>query len=198
MTTRYILGGGYTSKAADGGTSFYQTIVGGRKCAKILICAFAVEADEYESNFINYKNRIVSANPEANLVFQNADPKFFASQIDWADIIVYLGGQSSRLMGTLRNIPNWHSRDLHGKTVVGSSAGAYMLSSAYVLTQEKPGIAAGYNFVPAIVVAHYRKDEKRESDRNYWNKVDIMMQSAADDFCKVYKLREGEFVEHIV
>ena len=201
MNTQYILGGGYTSKAEDGGLRFYQSVIGERKSAKVLICAFAAEQEHYDQNFQDYREKLEEANPYVELEFKNADPEIFTKQINWADVIVYLGGQSSTLMEVLLDIPNWRTCNLSGKTVVGSSAGAYMLSKAYIETSEEAQLLSGFGFVPAIIVAHNRKartsDDGVEDPRSeYWDEVDKLMSTQARDIpgMNVCLLREGEFI----
>tara|TARA_B100000508_G_C11446200_1_gene271478 strand:+ start:717 stop:1328 length:612 start_codon:yes stop_codon:yes gene_type:complete len=199
MTT-YILAGGYMSKAPDGGKSFYQSIVGGLNGAVVLLCPFAEEEANWEKACKSYEEKLASANPGVLFTFLRAKPERMVEQIADAHVIIYLGGQSDRLMETLCKIDGWLEADLADKTVVGTSAGAYMLSTDYVKTSDKPEMLHGTSHVACAVVAHYRKPKViwgvEDPRTDYWNAVDDMLDRSEKSSWPVYRLHEGTFVIH--
>jgi len=183
-------------KATDGGRAFYQAIIGDKiRNANILVCCFALPRDKWVAKFMNQKDRTQFFNDGKTLNFKNADPCQFIDQVMWANIIMFCGGSTKSLMDILSRMPHWKD-NLLGKTVVGSSAGAYILSSRYLVTDSVPQLAAGLGLLPVIIVAHYRStfiaDGDMDKAQAFWNKVDDLLRSNTDTGDMI-TLKEGQF-----
>lgn len=191
----YVLGGGFMKKTPDEGHAFYRAIIGDRKTANVLICCFAMPYDQWQTGYDEDRNKILSTNKEASLSFQNANLDNFVDQVAWADVIVFRGGSTDDLMNNLEKVQGWQN-DLTGKTIVGSSAGAYMLSSSYVVTDTTPQLAPGLGLLPIVIATHYRSTFIHNGDtdksQTFWDDVDSMMRGQADGR-DVITLKEGEF-----
>lgn len=195
-TITYVLGGGFMKKAPDTGRAFYRTIIGVRKTANVLICCFALPRDRWELRFDDEKNQILKFNDGSTLAFQNADPDRFIEQVAWADVVVFRGGSTKNLIDRLTKVENWQT-NLAGKTIVGSSAGACMLSSIYVVTDAVPQLAPGLGLLPVVIATHYRSTFIHGEDVNksevFWDKVDSLMETLANER-DVVTLVEGAFL----
>ena len=194
-TITYILGGGFMKKASDGGQAFFRTIIGNRNTANVLICCFAMPHDQWQKGYDDDKDKILSVNRDSTLSFQNANLDNFLSQVSWADVIVFRGGSTKDLIDNLCRVHGWQN-DLSGKTIVGSSAGAYMLASSYVVTDTTPQLASGLGLLPIVIATHYRStfihDGDSDKSRVFWDKVDDLMYAQADGR-DVIALKEGDF-----
>lgn len=195
-TISYVLGGGFMKKAPDGGQAFFRAIIGDRKTANVLICCFAMPYDQWQTGYDDDKNKIFSVNDGVSLSFQNANLDSFVDQVAWADVIVFRGGSTSDLMDSLKKVQGWQDH-LTGKTIVGSSAGAYMLSSSYVVTDKKPQLASGLGLLPIVIATHYRSTFIHGGDidksRVFWDTIDNLMRTQASGR-DVIALKEGEFI----
>ena len=194
--TRYILSGGFITKASDRGRAFYRAIIGDQiRNAKVLICCFALPRENWVAAFDDEKGRFQLFNGALTMHFQNADPSRFADQVAWADVIVFRGGSTKSLMDGLSDILGWQ-KNLSGKTVVGSSAGAHMLSSSYLVTDAGPQLATGLGLLPVVIATHYQStfihDGDIDKSRVFWDKVDSLLKSKAGGK-DVLALKEGDF-----
>jgi len=195
-TTMYVLGGGFMKKTPDEGYAFYRAMLGDRKTANVLICCFAMPLDQWETGYDEDRNKILTINNEASLSFQNANLDNFVDQVTWADVIVFRGGSTNDLIDNLKKVQGWQN-DLTGKTIVGSSAGAYMLSSSYVMTDTTPQLAPGLGLLPIVIATHYRSTFIHNGDidksQTFWDNVDYLMRTQANGR-DVIVLKEGEFI----
>lgn len=195
-TITYVLGGGFMKKTPDEGYAFYRAIIGDRKTANVLICCFAMPYDQWQTGYDEDRNKILSNNKEASLSFQNANLENFVDQVAWADVIVFRGGSTYDLMDNLKKVQGWQNH-LAGKTIVGSSAGAYMLSSSYVVTDTTPQLAPGLGLLSIVIATHYRSTFIHNGDTDkshaFWDDVDNLMRTHANGR-EVITLREGDFI----
>lgn len=157
MSTRYVLVGGYPQKAADGGRAFCQEVVDGfDQPIRVLVCLFARLPETWVAVFRETEAFFSNCLPDVQVEYQQADQKIFLEQVKWANVIYLRGGITSLLLKQLRQIKGWEKL-LEGKTVVGSSAGADVLSvCSYNLDDLK--LEEGLGLVPVKVLVHYRSN----------------------------------------
>ncbi|MDR2337491.1 MAG: Type 1 glutamine amidotransferase-like domain-containing protein [Deltaproteobacteria bacterium] len=183
-------------KTPDNGSAFYRAIIGDRKTANVLICCFAMPFDKWQTGFEDDKRQITLFNDRVSLFFDNADLNNFIKQVAWANVIVFRGGSTKDLINRLAKVNGWQV-NLSGKTIVGSSAGAYMLSSNYVVTDVTPQLAQGLGLLPIVIATHYRSTFIHNGDVDksqiFWDDVDDLMKSNADGR-NVVTLKEGSFI----
>ena len=182
--------------SSDKGLAFFQAIIGDFKTANVLICCFAKPRERWQAAYDDNKKMIESVNNEAVLSFQNANQENFIDQVDWADVLVFLGGSTKDLIDKLRKAEGWEKNLTH-KIVVGSSAGAYMLSWNYLITGSVPRLAPGLGLLPVVIATHYRSTFIHNGDidksRIFWDKVDKLMELEANGR-EVVVLKEGDFL----
>ena len=80
----------------------------------------------------------------------------FIEQLKQADALYVRGGSTPRLLGTLKKYPALEE-NLNGKTVAGSSAGAYAIGRYSSFHDDESGgqIREGLGLLPLRVVCHY-------------------------------------------
>src|SRR3989344_2911688 len=126
--TKFILVGGYPRKAPDGGKAFSEELVKGfNEPVKILQCLFARPRDNWETAYAEDVEFFQKHLPDRKLDFQLSQPDTFIEQIKWADTIYIRGGEMEPLYNRLSQSPGWE-KNLEGRTIAGSSAGAMALA----------------------------------------------------------------------
>jgi len=103
MKTKYILVGGYPHKATDGGTAFFEEMVGGiKQPISILDCLFARPVGTWEGVYAQDKKDIAQHLKNVELNFQLADPDNFTQQVKLCIIALII------ILQTL--IGMWHTK----------------------------------------------------------------------------------------
>lgn len=190
MQTKYILIGGYPFKSADGGQSLCLEMVKGfNGDIKILDCLFARPVNKWDEVYINETSSIKENLPAIELNFKLADPSNFEEQIKWANILYISGGEDKLLKSHIQNYPNWVNL-LADKTIVGSSAGAYLLSK-YWYSIDFLHISEGLGLVDVKTIAHWKSDYNYQNVN--WDKAYLELKNYKEDL-PVLTLAEGEFV----
>lgn len=196
MYKKVILNGGYPDKAPDGGLAFCKEITEGfHRPVRILECLFGRENNTWDLALKKDVELFRKVLTGVQVEFRIANKVTLVDQIGWADVVYFRGGDTQRLYDILSAIPQWQDA-LEDKVVVGSSAGAYILSEVYVHAAEKPETRKGFGLVQVKTVAHYRSTFFHNGDcdeaRQYWDKVDELLENS-DPHLEMMKLREGEF-----
>lgn len=189
--TKYILVGGYLHKAKDGGRAFCEELVKDFNLNRpiiILNCLFArpenfwddkiKENEKFFSKYINSFKLIL------------ADPKKFAEQVKNSDVIFLQGGYAESLMQLLSESGDW-IKELEGKTIAGTSAGAEVIAKYYYV-YEATRVGNGLNLLPIKFMSHWRSKIDEYNSIN-WDKAFQELKDYQEDF-PIYNLAEGEFV----
>ncbi|MFH1826990.1 MAG: Type 1 glutamine amidotransferase-like domain-containing protein [bacterium] len=79
--------------------------------------------------------------------------KKLKKQIRSSELIYILGGENKSLKNVLKKVKDLKEL-FKGKVIVGSSAGAYVLSTYYYSDEDK-GIFSGFGILPIKVIGHY-------------------------------------------
>jgi len=153
MKTKFILHGGYTREQNELNEGFFKELTrsvpdGGT----ILLVYFASggDIDKFEDD----KKRISNFVGNKVVTFVKATENDFISQVKNADVIYLRGGNTQTLKNQLSTYPELH-KSILGKTVAGSSAGAYVLSK-YYYSNSRDEVLEGFGFLPIRVVCHYQ------------------------------------------
>ena len=173
--TKYILHGGYTRIKNESNKMFFKEILlSFNKSVKILFIFFARPEKDWETLEKREKNHLKTARPDLqlDLIIASNDIISLEKQILESDVIYIIGGENKPLINKLKNIKNL--KDLFkDKVVVGSSAGAYCLST-YYYSHEAKGIFDGLGILPIKTLAHYSPllEKKLEELKVYKEKLD--------------------------
>lgn len=159
--TKYILHGGYTGTDNELNRTFYEEITrdvpdGGT----ILLCYFASKDVDNSGRFKEDSERIKEQSLGKNLIFLLADEGNFMEQLEKADALYIRGGSTPKLLGVLRKYDKF-KESLGGKTLAGSSAGAYAIGRYSAFHDDESGgqIREGLGLLPLRVVCHYESPD---------------------------------------
>jgi peptidase E len=187
--TKYVLVGGHPWKVPDGGKSFVEELVRGfPDPVRVLLVPFARPKKEWERTLADDREFFAKHLPEKTLEIKLADEHGFLQQVRWTKVILLKGGTSDVLVDVLKRHPDWE-RELAGKTLAGSSAGADVISRTY-FDLDSPGVRHGLALLPISVLVHYRSNYN--SPNVDWNGAEAKLK-AADPDAEFVPLREGEF-----
>ncbi len=150
--TKYILAGGCDRKHPEYVQSLARLILSEKPSPKILSCLFAVEGQEREEKFEEYRSYFLpDFGPKADMIMANQDT--FIEQLDDSDVIYLHGGSTDLLAKTMSKYPEFSSH-LANKIVVGSSAGAnYIARAGYSPSLKQTNTLSGLVDIACIV--HY-------------------------------------------
>ncbi len=153
--TKYILHGGFTTAENPSNDAFYREFVRDiPDDGTILVVYFASrEEKEIPEKFKNHKKRIQVQSEGKDFHFVMATQEGFISQIEKSDAICFYGGSTNKLLEILRTYPNLRPL-FTGKTIAGSSAGAYALAR-FGPSHHEEKVREGLGIVPVRIVCHY-------------------------------------------
>lgn len=185
--TKYILVGGYPHKTKDGGKNFFKSLFENHvEPVKFLECLFARPKENWEEAFLQDKNKLDDLNLGTEVEIKCASEENFLEEVRWADSIYFRGGDID-LVEVLTKYKGWENL-LAGKTVAGSSMGAYMLSK-YYYDINNFDIRNGLGLVDAKVIVHFHSPEYKAE----WDKASRELKEYEPNLPS-YDLKEGEFV----
>lgn len=191
MSTKYILAGGYIQNASDKGEAFCHELVKdvNKESIKILDCMFARPKKDWQETIKKDTDFFSRYLAKFELVI--ADPDNFPEQVKEADIIFLRGGFTLPLMEALSKDISW-AKELGGKVVAGTSAGAEVLAKYYhVLKTNRTG--DGFGLIPIKFVPHWKSVFFDGETQNLdWDKILQELKEYKEDL-PVLTLAEGEF-----
>jgi len=156
MKTKYILHGGYTREDNSENTKFFsECFADTPNKTKVLVVLFASENDGSIEYYENFCKRLKTFT-DKDLEFIKANREDFASQIEQVNVVFLQGGDTNRILEALKSYPQLADM-FKGKTIVGSSAGAYALANLGT-SHEEIYMREGLNILPLRVVCHYQSD----------------------------------------
>ena len=159
--TKYILHGGYTSTDNELNRSFYEEITrdvpdGGT----VLLCYFVSQEDDNYSRFKEDSEKLKEQSHGKDLTFLLANKKEFIEQLKQSNALYIRGGSTPKLLGVLKKFPDF-KENLGGKTVAGSSAGAYAIGRYSAFHDDELGgqTREGLGLLPLRIVCHYESND---------------------------------------
>ena len=190
MSTRYIWVGGRPNKAPDGGKAFCEELtMGFTEPVKILDCLFTRPKDNWEQAFEQDQDFFSNNLPGKKLEFKLAQLENFSEQIKWADTIYIRGGSAEEYVVDLFRKNILWLGELDGKTLVGSSAGADLMSKSYY-DLDALKLREGLGLLPYKVLVHWKSDYNAPNID--WDKAYEELKNYKDDL-PIITLREGEY-----
>lgn len=183
--TKYILHGGNTSTPNKWNKEFYTEI--GKDVpenSQVLLVYFSRREEEYNQLFAQDKQRIIDNAGGKKLTFVSANKKDFLDQVRKSQAIYMRGGETMQLINTLKQYPEF-TELLEGKTIAGSSAGAYAMSK-YFYSPSEGGVFEGLGILPVRINCHWDGGQKAIDELNKYPK-DLEMILLKDSELKVIK-----------
>lgn len=156
--TKFILHGGYAREDNASNRGFFEELSkdvpeGGT----ILLCYFASE-NSIEERFKEISRTITEEAHGKTLHIVLATEEGFLDELRSADALYINGGDTKKLLETLKKYPAFKTM-LEGKTVAGSSAGAYVLST-FFYSGTRRGVFEGLGLLPLRVVCHFQSPKE--------------------------------------
>lgn len=190
--TIFILAGGNDKKSPDYGPQLSQQIAAYTTQPKILSCFFSSEEEGWAEKAVEWQDWFAD-NFTQPFTYDYARSDSLLAQIDAADIIYFHGGKTPLLCEKLPATQEL-KKHLRGKVVVGSSAGANMLST-YYWSSTRGGLCEGLAIVDANVMVHYRAADASGYKRTpeVWDQEEAEFQRRLGDGI-ITQLPEGQFV----
>lgn len=185
--TKYILVGGYLHKSEDKGKAFIEELVKGfdKKPVKILDCMFARSRDSWEAKMIEDQELFFKYIKDFELIL--ALPEKFTEQVKEADVIFLRGGHTQALFDLLNADTSW-IKELDGKVLAGTSAGAEVIAKYYCVVKTMR-VGDGFNLVPVKFIPHWKSDYEGIID---WDGAEQKLKDYKEEL-PMLKLHEGEF-----
>ncbi len=189
--TKYVLIGGYASKAADGGRAFAEELVEGfGEPVKFLDVMFARPEEEWAKSLETDKTFFATHLPHTKIEFKVADKKHFVEQAEWADVVNLRGGTTLLLRESLNEHPGWEKK-LDGKTLAGSSAGANLMAK-YYHGLNRLDVREGFGLVPVKVIVHWKSETVPPPPGIDWDTAYELLKNHGENL-PILTLAEGEF-----
>lgn len=160
--TKYILHGGYTREPnSDNDTFFREMTQGLTGKVSVLLNYFAtVEEPRNEQYFKEEKERLLQNSENKDLEFEIAKVDKLKEQLEKADVMYIRGGSSKKLLEAISKTPNLEKL-FEGKTIAGSSAGAYALSK-YFWNNDSGKLREGLGILNIKCFCHYKTEDKED------------------------------------
>jgi peptidase E len=156
--TKFILHGGFTRKENESNRSFFEELARDvPNSGVVLMVFFASREDDPTSTFNELSSRIRQEANSKDLRFVLATQEGFVDEVKRADAIYLHGGSTNKLLETLRTYPSLGPL-MEGKTVAGSSAGAYAIAK-YGTSHSEDAMREGLGLAPLRVVCHFESSE---------------------------------------
>ncbi|HEX7651566.1 MAG TPA: Type 1 glutamine amidotransferase-like domain-containing protein [Candidatus Paceibacterota bacterium] len=184
--TKFLLHGGFTRRENELNRSFYEEFArdipdGGT----ILLVYFASRSDDTADVFAEQSKWIREQSHGKTFHFVHATKEGFLEQLKQADAVYFHGGSTNKLLAVLRTYPDFAPL-VQGKSVAGSSAGAYALAM-YGTSHSEAAMREGLGLVPLRVICHYGSPDLPPSDAA----VEILKHTAED--LELVTLRDCEW-----
>ena len=155
--TKYILHGGFTSVKNKLNETFYEECTKGLKdSSTVLFIYFAREDKDTLRLFEEDKKKILETTEVKNLNMVIAGKEKFTEQFQATDVVYIRGGDTKKLLETLKQFPRF-VEGLDGKIIVGSSAGAYAFATCYH-SGSRGGVHKGLGLLPIRIICHYQSE----------------------------------------
>ncbi len=167
--TKYILHGGFTRIDNDLNRGFWAEVARDvPEDGTVLLVFFAAKEEDIPEKA---SSTIESIKTQANgktLNFVVATEKGFLNQLTQADAVYIHGGRTPKLLKVLKKYPDL-KKYLDGKTVAGSSAGAYAIGRYSPFHDDESGgeVREGLGLLPLRVVCHYESPDLPPNPRAF-------------------------------
>lgn len=184
MNTKFILHGGASSRRTIENEKFFNEIVSSadNEILNVLCIYFARPEHRWDESFYEDKYAFELVETTKTLTVEMATYVDFANQLQNSDLIFINGGFKGHLKETIENIDNFREL-ISGKTVVGVSAGANILST-YYYSQGIDDIREGSAVLPIKVFCHF--------EGTLGNELKLLEEYRED--LPIYKIPEESFI----
>lgn len=192
MTARILLHGGNSNKKSDKNDMFYRDIVQGvgKDTVRILCVYFARPEGRWENSYAEDQSIFRAIGIETGIDVETTlatyDIQELLDVIAESDVIFINGGFKGHLKDTLLTIGvDNFCQMLQGKTLVGISAGANMMSK-YYYSQSIEGVREGIGLLDIKLLTHYTPDRQEQMAKLQAYEEDLPIITIAEEEYIVY------------
>tara|TARA_Y100001935_G_scaffold240590_1_gene229251 strand:- start:412 stop:996 length:585 start_codon:yes stop_codon:yes gene_type:complete len=155
MKTKFILHGGYTGEENNLNQGYFSEMIANvPDGGNMLLVYFASKDEKVDEKYKQDYSRIKSLLKNGKeIVVLRATEENFIQEVKNADVIYIRGGDTQKLKSVLDKYPEF-VEVIKGKTISGSSAGAYVLSK-YYFTNSQNKVLEGCGCIPVRIICHY-------------------------------------------
>ncbi len=178
MNTTYVLHGGRTSKESPKNDKFYRlfTQLVEKDHVNILLCYWSREKSRWDE--LSKKDQVaIGRQTPKNVSFSIAeDPDDLFTKLVSHDVLFVAGGDAERIEPFLPQLNNLHEK-LNNKVYIGSSMGAFIVSTNYVLSfedQDSTNVHHGLGILPISTLCHWDIETKKKE------KINMLKQKAPE------------------
>jgi len=176
MAVTYILHGGETSRENEFNDAFFQEFTKhvDKDEVHILHCLFSQEKEKWDELFQRLKSAIEAQTSKKVVCTIAQDPLDLLNKLGSHDVLYVAGGQAELIEPVIPHLENLHNL-MQNKVYIGSSMGAFIASSQYVLsfeTQEDTQVHYGLGLVPLSTLCHWDIEKKKQT------KIDLLKNAA--------------------
>jgi peptidase E len=176
MNTTYILHGGGTRKGYALNSAFFSEFTKSvtNKDVKILMCYWARERNTWNdllAEDIDSVNKETDKSTSFHIV---TDANDLFSKIDEYDVLYVRGGDPDLIEPYYKELGNLKTK-LKGKVYLGSSMGAFLVSTSYVLSldsQDTSTVHKGLGILPINILCHWDVESQKQK------KLDLLTDAA--------------------
>lgn len=148
---------------SDNDEFFKEILISLGNKINILLVYFAKELDRIDANREEDEAQFIKATSNGKIFFEVANEVNFEEQVKNSDVIYLHGGNTLKLLETLKKFPNLKSI-FEGKVIAGESAGSYVLSS-YFYSKTIGAFMEGLGMVPVRTICHYIEMNSEKLDK---------------------------------
>lgn len=173
--TKYILHGGFTREDNESNRGFYDEFMKDVPDGGTVLLVYFAARDEKDAEKTNAHIQMCKdASIGKTVDFVVASREHFIEEIKKADTIFFNGGSTSKLMREMEPFGNFKT-SIEGKTIAGSSAGAYMMAT-YGASHSEEILREGLGLVPVRLICHYQSPKLPPSELS----VDLLLRTAQE------------------
>ena len=191
MSTTYILHGGEVSPINESNNHFFEEFTKNSvtPSVKILMCYWAKQKDTWEA-FCSRDKKLIEAQSKISTVFNMVvDPKDLFNKIADYDVLYVAGGGAKPIEPYYDELTNLKSQ-LEGKVYIGSSMGAFLVSTNYVLAQDSQNsknVHHGIGILPLNILCHWNVEKDQNQKLELLKTVGPNLPTLTLDECQYAK-----------
>lgn len=189
MSTTFVLHGGATSIDSPQNDEFFAkfTSLVDKDEVNILMCYFAQEKSKWQDKFKRDEGKVLANSTKKINFYIPQNTQDLRNKINSFDVLYVYGGPSKMIEGMYSDL-SWLKEALDGKVYLGTSMGAFMVSTKYVLSfddQDVKTVHNGLGILPVNTLVHWNQEQSKEE------KIQ-MLQKESD--LPIITLNEGQSV----
>lgn len=191
MQTKILLHGGRLRKKDQRNDSYFWALSEGLDDGdKVLFIGFARESINVEREVFEREKNYILAQTDKKIIVEMATRENLIDQIKSAKSIEITGGSTPKLAEIIKGYPDFVEA-IKGKTVAGSSAGAYLFSR-YYCSSETGKVLQGLGVLPIKISGHM-------DNPDYVVAEDVIEKLGyVGDDCEMVLLDECDWIEKTV